>query len=257
MSHVNDRMNSISSWCRFNKLAINALKSEFMILTNKSVPRDLQLNFDDGSISCKTHVKYLGLLLDNKLNYQLHISSLKTKLSRLCGLARRVNIYFNLQTAKKFYYAFVYSTITYCISVWGGKILLTSSSTQLEKWHEKIVKILFIRYTYSGECIFKKFQILKLRDIYKFQVSVYMFKILEYNDCPTLISDLSLEYPNHNYQTRTRNNLINVIPRVNTVRRNFTFQFTDVWNELPEHLKNHSSVNSFKKRLFLHFINAY
>ena len=46
-------------------------------------------------------------------------------------------------------------------------------------------------------CVFKEVAILKLPDLHRYKIGVYMFKIVNFQSYPTLQSVLRLEYPQH------------------------------------------------------------
>ena len=64
-----------------------------------------------------------------------------------------------------------------------------------------------------------------------------MYKVLKQNLCPTLQSNLELEYPIHQYNTRGRDNLVLPLPRVAALKINFKYQYNDIWNQIPDNIK--------------------
>ena len=70
-----------------NKLSINYSKTTFMFISNKSLKSfSFKLILNINNIKRSEHVKYLGVLLDYKLNWKAHVSSLCGKLSKICGI---------------------------------------------------------------------------------------------------------------------------------------------------------------------------
>ena len=65
---VNENMQKIINWMRINKLSINYSKSEFMIITTKQFKHKFEVIIEDNKIKQKSFVKYLGILIDDKLN---------------------------------------------------------------------------------------------------------------------------------------------------------------------------------------------
>ena len=78
---VNNRLTTILDWCRFNKMSINPEKSEYIIITNRKLPFEPQILLGNDLISRKTHVKYLGLTIDERLKFSEHLDYRKIKLS--------------------------------------------------------------------------------------------------------------------------------------------------------------------------------
>ena len=85
----------------------------------------------------------------------------------------------------------------------------------------------------------------------------YMYSVLKHGKYPTLRSTLDVSYPDHEYSTRSRNNLILPFPRIEAVRMNFKYQFIKVWSELPENIKSQRTSRSFKRVLMEYYLDQY
>ena len=151
-----------------------------------------------------------------------------------------------------------YSMVSYVIAVWGG-LLCTQRCAGLISVHRRLVKNLFGRFHPGNEvvCIFKRERLLKVPDIYRLRVALYMFKIINFGSYPTLNEAINLQLPDHRYPTSSSNSYTLPRPRTEGVRRNFEYQFVSVWNAIPESLKSLSSVRTFKKSLIDHFLDSY
>ena len=76
----------IEKWFLSNKLTINASKTEYMIngIVQSENPFNISLN---GTCLNKSNsVKYLGVMIDDKLSWKNHIELLEKKLSTACAL---------------------------------------------------------------------------------------------------------------------------------------------------------------------------
>ena len=255
---VNVNLEKFSDWCYFNKLSLNPSKCNYMLLTNKVINQDQPELFLGGEPLEKVDsVKYLGIHLDNKLKYHKHAEDLGKKLCRLRGISYKLQHHLNVGAAKNFYFSCIYSSLVYCICIWGGILQCTQRGRLLVKYHEKIVLHIFNRFVPENVCIFKHMKILKLLDLHKFSVSIYMYRMLKLNACDTLRDCLELELPQHDYSTRNRNNFVNPFPRVENIRCNYKFQCSNIWNDLPSYLKTITSFRIFKKKTMEYFLNMY
>ena len=66
------------------------------------------------------HIKYLGIVIDEKLKWRQHIETLRIKISRASYILSKLRHYVDLNTLKLTYYNLVYPFLNYCITVWGG-----------------------------------------------------------------------------------------------------------------------------------------
>ena len=255
--HVNDRLAVIFDWCCYNKLSLNPSKCSYMLFTNRHTVGDNYIKIDGVSLKRSQVIKYLGVHIDEGLKFQHHIDYLCGKLSKLCGVTYRLQELLDLKSAKNVYYSCIYSVITYGICVWGGVLRCTQRGKRLIKLHERSVKNLFCSFFPRSTCIFKQLEILKLIDIYRLNIAIYMFKVTKLNLCPTLQNNLDLLYPSHNYFTRNSDNPLTPYPRVTPIRLSFKYQCVDVWNELPQNIRECSSLRMFKRSLVSRFLNSY
>ena len=123
--------------------------------------------------------------------------------------------------------------------------------------HKRIVKNLFQNFVSGEGDIFKAAKILKLEEIYKLNVSVTMYKVMKLGEVDSIGESLDIQYPMHQYETRSRNLLVLPFPRVETIRLNYKYQFTKIWNSVPGHITNLSSIGRFKKALFDYYLSLY
>ena len=253
---VNQRLYEVADWCRFNKLSLNPSKCCYMLITPRIIQSDPLVTLYDQPLSRVKTTKYLGIQVDDNLKFQSQIESLEVKFSRQCGISYRLRDRFHTTSAKCFYYSCVYSVITYCLCVWGGALLTSHRADRLSVLQGKILKNIF-RGTRTNDSVFVEHEILKLQDVYKFYVGVYMYKVIVLESCPSLASNLSLRYPDHRYSTRSRNNLIPSFPRIEALRQNYIHQFSKIWNEIPNEIKQSRSLRSFKKSYKNHLLSNY
>ena len=65
-------------------------------------------------------VKFLGIWLDQNLNWNIHVNKLITRLKRNMHLLRTPKHLFNEKTLKLIYYAHIQSHIDYGLIFWGS-----------------------------------------------------------------------------------------------------------------------------------------
>ena len=91
---VNLELCKIHNWLRANKLSLNYNKTSFMLLNSqKRNPTSFNVVINNHSISPEDKLKYLGVLLDNKLSWKPHVQKVKTQPSRACGVLTKLKRY--------------------------------------------------------------------------------------------------------------------------------------------------------------------
>ena len=72
---TNKELKKLQEWLITNRLALNVSKTNF---TNKPL-KNITLLIRKKAIEQKEYVKYLGILIDSKLSFSQHISSIKKR----------------------------------------------------------------------------------------------------------------------------------------------------------------------------------
>jgi len=91
---VNLELCKIDHWLRANKLSLNYNKTNFMLLNyQKRNPASFRVIINNHSISPEDKLKYLGVLLGNKLSWKPHVQKVKIQLSRACGVLTKLKHY--------------------------------------------------------------------------------------------------------------------------------------------------------------------
>ena len=89
VSTLQDKMNmelkKLHNWCNVNKLTINPSKSTAILISPKLNTQitNVNITIDNSPITISETAKYLGVMIDSKLNFQNHIKIIESKLSRL------------------------------------------------------------------------------------------------------------------------------------------------------------------------------
>ena len=126
---------------RANKLSLNFNKTNFMLLTSwKHNPASFKVILNNNNISPEDNLKYLSVLLDNKLSWKPHVQKVKTQLSSACGILSKLKHYTTLPALKVVYNSLIHPYLNYSILNWGR----ASNGTiqPLIKLQNKSVKII-------------------------------------------------------------------------------------------------------------------
>ena len=80
---TNAELKKIEDWVKTNKLTINYKKTNYMIITKRKINKSLfKIQIGQNEIIQKDSVKYLGIIIDNKMNWTQHINYLNSKLCK-------------------------------------------------------------------------------------------------------------------------------------------------------------------------------
>ena len=174
VKEINVEIDKIYSWVKANKLSLNVDQTNFMLFTPKCFPRSMNDLLINGSrISEVNETKFLGVIIDNKLNWSPHIMYISKKNAKGIGIqnARKV-----LDNEKLFslYYTFVYPYLNYCIHVWGK-----TYDTHLHHsivLQNKIIRIINGLPPRSNvDNLYVMHDILSAKRLYSYNVALFMY----------------------------------------------------------------------------------
>jgi len=120
-------------------------------------------------------MKYLGVIIDNKLSWKPQISSLCGKLSQACGVVCKIRHFADMKILRLIYFSLFHSLLQYCIIDWGRAYKTVIRPVQVLQ--NRILKYMtFSRRTSSANSIFKLLKILKVSDLYELNLEKFMYK---------------------------------------------------------------------------------
>ena len=116
--NLNSELVIIDNWMKINKLSVKNNKSKYMIFTRKKrTPTDLK--FGRTTIEEVSQIKYLEIVIGNKLTWESHIHQLCSKVSKGSWALLKLRKY-DIKTLLSVYYSLVHSHLPYCITAWGS-----------------------------------------------------------------------------------------------------------------------------------------
>ena len=84
---LNIELAALLEWLNANKLTLNVDKTFYMPFHRRRIKTDnLKLTIGQGTLKQTSQCKYLGLIIDNKLNWAAHIAHVKSKISKCVGI---------------------------------------------------------------------------------------------------------------------------------------------------------------------------
>ena len=119
---VNNKLNKINVWLRNNKISLNISKSNYMLIDNcmnASTKKHYGIKLQQNVLNRVRNVKYLGMLIDDGLNWDPHIKQLSLQLSKFSAMIYRLRNFLDIETLKLLYYSLIYSRVQYGIILWG------------------------------------------------------------------------------------------------------------------------------------------
>ena len=189
-SNMNIELNNLTDWFGANKLSLNISKTNYMLFSNvlANNSNNMELKLGNTIISKCNNVKFLGVYIDSKLKWDEHINRTKLKISKSFFALNKTKHILPRKNLISLYYTLVYPHLMYGITLWGAAYDIYINKLCVAQ--KKIIRIIAgAQYNAHTDPLFKKFNILKLSDIYKLQISKYVLAFLQ-NKLPQALQNI-------------------------------------------------------------------
>ena len=114
---LNDELKSVDKWLTKNKLALNAKKCEFLLLGSRKRIKDAvvpDVTIRARKIQRVSCLRYLGIMIDEHLDWSTHVETLSNKIVRDIYLLKRIKQFIGQRIALLFYKSVIQSKLDYC-----------------------------------------------------------------------------------------------------------------------------------------------
>ena len=175
--------------------------------------------------------KFLGIIIDNKLNWKNHISYITGKVSRGVGMIINARNYSNRDGLRCLYYSFVYPYFTYCNHIWG--CTYKSNLRELVVLQNKVLHIiLHVKSRSSAEPLYKELDIMKFENINKYRIGNFMYRYICSLVPDTFSSFFIRDKDIHSHNTRTADHFHIPIVKTDLGKTGIKYRGAVIWNIL-------------------------
>ncbi len=179
-NQINNELEKLNLWLKANKLFVNYSKSNYLIFSKKREKPTMSIHINNNILSQVNTTKYLGVTIDNNINWKPHLEKLKSTLSQSCYSLSKLRYYVNKNTMLQVYHSLFYSKLQYCITSWGGSpACFTDPIFKLQK--RAVRYISFKPAKSSTHPLFINLKLLKLNDIYKFEICKLTHRLTKFD----------------------------------------------------------------------------
>ena len=248
VDQINREIDKIYAWVKANRLSLNIDKTSFMLFTPKSIARtEVEIYIDGIKIKEVFETKFLGVVIDYKMNWSPHIKYISKKVAKGTGIILKARKIFDQNTLLTLYECFVYPYLNYCIHVWGKTYNVHVHD--LLVLQNKAIRIVHgLPPRTNTDDMYAKTGILSLKRIYNYNVAIFMYK-LSNNMLPELFTDFCYKISDiHNRETRASSLNHIYVDFKTTTRGQQTLAFcgAHIWNFILSQMDTNCAIGSFK-----------
>ena len=98
-NNIQFNINKLYDWLNVNKLSLNISKTNVLLfnIRNKNININMDLNINNIKVKQVSEIKFLGVIIDCKLNWKLQLNYVSSKLSRTIAILHKVKNKLNMK----------------------------------------------------------------------------------------------------------------------------------------------------------------
>ena len=243
----------MDEWLKANRLTLNTKKTKYVVFGTKHkldyVADDLNIKIGNDKIEKVPHMKYLGVILDDHLTFDEHISQVHTRSSQNLGILRRSREYLDTNTSMTLYKSLVLPHLDYCDLVYMNTTVQNLNKLQLIQ-NGACRSILKAPKETSVDQMHKDLSLPTLAQRREYHMATECYKSAT-NPESGLHFMFDWLSNNRARNTRLASSQGMQIPKMKTTQghKSFRFQGPTCWNKIDKDVKNSNSVMIFKSRM--------
>ena len=177
-------------------------------------------------------------------------------MAKSIGILSRARKFLNKTTLMQLYFSFLYPYLTYCIIIWGRAT--ENALLPIFKTQKRAIRIIDnIRYRDSTKESFHKLKILRLPELYKFTVLLFVYKYKN-NLLPGIFDSFYvMNNQMHQYPTRNAGNFRVPITKLRVASTFVKKVGVSLWNEYADQINHDMKIGLFKKAITNILLDTY
>ena len=187
-------LKGITSWLSANKLTLNVLKTDFMLIGSRqrvaALEGNVTLRLNDAVLQQVHSLKCLGVNVDQNLTWDSHNASIRKKVTRNVRILKKVKPVLNrLINLIDIYRSLIEPYFTYCCIVWDS--IGETQTKSLQKFQNRAARIITgASYLIRSNDVLDQLGWLNLAEQRQYQKAM-MFKIIN-GLTPSYLSDMQV-----------------------------------------------------------------
>ena len=267
IKQANTILNNISNYCTNNRLVLNVGKCKYIIMGSRHAIKKVNntvldpIKINNIVLERVTQAKVLGVTYDEILSWKKQVNLSVSKAVGNFLQFSRYKRFLSKESKITLCQSLVLSQFNYC------DIIYSSMDAYLEKKIQNIQNMC-LRFIFNIKkrnhhtdylSLLNQLGWLTMKKKTIKNGLVMMYKILN-GLAPNYLSDfITLTSEIHNINTRSRSNnsiWINKSITSKIHRKSFYFYISNIYNSIPENIKQSTSLNSFKKAINKYILNG-
>ena len=262
VNNVNRELQILSNWFKVNKLSLNSDKTKVILFQSQSraLPDNTSqsIYLEGQKIEQVSVQKFLGVYIDQLLNWRHHISLKNNIISRNVGILSRLKNTVPPNILKTLYHSIILPHLSYGVVAWGGTC--KKELNRMSVLQRKAIRLIHLsKYNAHTGPLFRKLNALMVHDINKLQCCKLVLKKQQNQLHPNISRLFSPSCNLHSHNTRQASNIRPPRKNKTLCKQLLSSKIANNWNNLPNTIKSNTnlSLSTFSTRTKTYFISKY
>ena len=257
IKHLELCLQSVNDWMQLNRLKMNCSKTEFMLLGSRAQLKKCatnSINVCGDSVKCAPSLKYLGVYIDEQLDFKKQIREKCRIASVNLHLIQQIRNFLTLEACQQLVQSLVISQLDYGNALYCG--LNSVTLAPLRRIQKRAAKLILRLGRYdSATNALKTLHWLPINYRSKFKIACLVHQCIA-GVAPKYLQDLlSIHINKRTLRSSQQKGILLKIPSTCKTFADKTFSVTGpkVWNNLPADIRLTMDYDRFKKELKTHY----
>lgn len=249
----------ISEWLNANKLSLNVIKTKYIIFCTRQKNNHpvATIKINDVDLEQVKSTKFLGVHIEQNLDWSEHIKHVTDKLAQVSGVIFRCQHILSRESLLNLYKTLALPHILYCNVVWGATH--QSHLDPIIKMQKRIVRNItkseFLAHTSP---LFKELKILKFNDINHLETNKVIYNYEQENLPVSLLNKARKVKDIHDYNTRSTPNFhlkhysTKIGSNTSVINRGMK-----IYNKLDPAIRSEKKLQTFSSKIKTNIIGNY
>jgi len=260
---INTDIQGIVEWTTSNGLVLNPKKTTAMVLGTARYINSISYNglpnitVNETVIPFSDHTEYLGLTISSTLSWEKQVSKTTSRVFASVHQLKICKHLLPLSLRILLIKTLVLPLFDYCSTVLTD--ITGEQNLRLQRALNACIRFIYqVRWDEHITPFFERLRWLKIHSRRLFFVGNLTFSILHTKEPPALYSGFEFRDSGTSRATRASNDTL-ILPQCRTefYKRSFICTAAEFWNRLPPSIRNATSLNEFRGRLFEYLLRSF
>ena len=238
---------NINDWFHANKLTLNLKKSCLILFNKNNTKQSVPIKFQNIEIPQSPRVKFLGVWIDENLDWTFHCNVVLNKIKKNQHLLQMGKNYLMKHALKLIYHAHVLSHVQYGLLIWGNQCHAKAKQSIQNQMNRSIA----IVNKGKNSSVKPRTDFLNLPNLIKLENYKLSYKLMNKMLPDKLAADISLDKNNkpfnkkHGYNTRNKKQLNIPTHETSSYHNSFLCASIRDFSTLPHSIASCTSIHMF------------